>query len=84
MAGLWLTCNMLTEHLQLDYHKVHLLLNHYNLMALSLQDVQNQLCELTGDSSDKEEEEVGRDEYELEDGDEDFEGGSAGPTEEVD
>jgi hypothetical protein len=73
---------MLTEHLQSDYREVCLLLDRYNLTNRELQDVWDQLRQLTGDSSDKseEEEEVGDDGY----GDRDFYGRSAGPTEEVD
>jgi hypothetical protein len=56
------------------------MLNRYNLTNWELQDVRNQLRELTGDSSNEseEEDEVG------DDGDDDLYGGSVGPTEEVD
>jgi hypothetical protein len=82
VAGLQWTRDMLTEHLQSDYREVRLLLDRYNLTNRELQDVRDQLHELTGDSSDEseEEEEVGDDDY----SDGDFYGGSAGPTEEVD
>jgi hypothetical protein len=73
---------MLTEHLQSDYREVRLVLDRYNLTHRELQDVRDQLRELTGNSSDESEEveEGGDDDY----GDGDFDGGSAGPTEEVD
>jgi hypothetical protein len=80
---------MLTEHLQSDYREVRLMLNRYNLTNRELQDVRNQLRELTGDSSNESEEEdkVGDDGDDGDggdDGDDDLYGGSVGPTEEVD
>ncbi|KIM73833.1 hypothetical protein PILCRDRAFT_14899 [Piloderma croceum F 1598] len=46
-------------HLQSDFSKVHILLNQYNLTAILLQEVEKQLCKLTGEGSDIEYDEEG-------------------------
>lgn len=72
---------MLSKHLQLDFCKVHLLLNWYNLMAILLQEVEKQLCELTSEGSDGEDDKEGSDgeDDEGKEGDEDYNDGSPGP-----
>ncbi|KIM72966.1 hypothetical protein PILCRDRAFT_15661, partial [Piloderma croceum F 1598] len=73
-----------TSHLQSDYREVHLPLNRYNLTAISLQEVEKRLRQLTGEDD---EEEYDEDEDEGDDGDGegdeggdgDFDDGSAGP-----
>ncbi|KIM75326.1 hypothetical protein PILCRDRAFT_13735 [Piloderma croceum F 1598] len=72
------------SHLQSDYHEVRLLLDRYNLTAISLQEVEKRLRQLTGEDD---EEEYDEDEDEGDDGDGkgddggdgDFGDGSAGP-----
>jgi hypothetical protein len=84
VEGLRRTRDTLSKHLQSDYREVRLLLDRYNLTAISLQEVEKRLRQLTGEDD---EEEYDEDEDEGDDGDGegddggdgDFDDGSAGP-----
>ncbi|KIM87949.1 hypothetical protein PILCRDRAFT_3659, partial [Piloderma croceum F 1598] len=84
VEGLRQTRDTLSKHLQSDYREVRLLLDRYNLTAISLQEVEKRLCQLTGED-DKEEYDEDEDEGDDGDGegddgsDGDFDDGSAGP-----
>ncbi|KIM78326.1 hypothetical protein PILCRDRAFT_11308 [Piloderma croceum F 1598] len=81
VEGLHQTRDTLSKHLQSDYCKVRLLLNRYNLTAISLQEVEKWLRQLTGEDDEEEydEDEDEGDDGDGEGGDGDFDDGSAGP-----